>query len=57
MNTILDQGILGHTASPRTYWSGDVNVTPMRTAPPLRSRNRGDFSKSFRALWNALTKD
>jgi hypothetical protein len=56
MNTILDQGILGHPASPRTYWASDVNVTPMRAAPPLRSRSRGDFAKSVGALWNALTK-
>ncbi len=46
MNTILDQGILGHPASPHTYWAGDVNVTPMRSAPPLRSRNRGDLGRS-----------
>ncbi len=56
MNTILDQGILGHPASPRTYWASDVNVTPMRSAPPLRSRNCGDFGKSVSALWSSLTK-
>ncbi len=55
MNTILDQGILGHPGSPRTYWSGDVNIT-QRSAPPLRSHSRGDFGKSLSAIWTSLTK-
>ncbi|MBT5434950.1 MAG: hypothetical protein P8Q36_01280 [Alphaproteobacteria bacterium] len=53
MNTILDQGILGHPYSPKAYWASDVSVTPMRSAPPLRSGNLG---RSISALWQSLTK-
>mgnify|MGYP003389298706 FL=1 len=56
MNTILDQGILGHPTSQRTYWSSSVNMNAARPVPASRSHAHGDFGKSVSAIWSSLTK-
>lgn len=56
MNTILDQGILGHPTSQRAYWGSSVNMNAARPVPASRSNAHGDFGKSVSAIWNSLTK-
>ena len=45
MNTILDQGILGHPTSQRTYWSSSVNMNAVRWSQKI-----GQLIKVYSAI-------
>ena len=55
MNMHYDRGIFDKIpTTARPFWVSDVNVTPLRSAPPMHDKARGK-SSGFGAFLRAIT--